>query len=180
MRRLLFLVAVVLFTIATFATMVKPMSVEDLAKNSSAVIEGQAVESWTSWNAEHTRIYTYTRVKVSQALKGSQSDTVVVKQIGGSAGGYTQHVAGVQHMTNGEKAMLFLRPSEAHDGTMVVVGLMQGHFRIARDRNTGAAMVTNGVLGAEEISGQTVQSYRGAKLTLNAMEARVRKAVSHE
>jgi hypothetical protein len=179
-KRLLFLAPFLLAASFVWATMVKPMSVEELSSAASSIVEGQAVESWASWNAMHTRIYTYTRVKVSRALKGSASETVVLKQVGGSAGGYTQHVAGVQAMQKGEQALLFLRPSEAGDGTMVVVGLMQGHFRVARDSQTGATIVSNGVMGAEEFNGGKVQNYRGSALTLRQMESRIRKAVTSE
>ena len=177
------LIAIVLFiTWSAQATMVKPMSVEELTSEASAVIEGQAVESWSSWNAVHSRIYTFTRVRVSKTLKGTQADTVVVKQLGGSADGYTQHVSGVRAVETGEDALLFLRPSEARDGTMVVVGLMQGHFRFDRDVKTGSTIVNNGVLGAEEMQSNSrqVRAYRGSALTLAQLEARVRKAASRE
>ena len=164
------------------ATMVKPMSVEELTSEASAVVEGQAIESWSSWNAVHSRIYTFTRVRVSKTLKGAQADTVVVKQLGGSADGYTQHVSGVRAMETGEDALLFLRPSEARDGTMVVVGLMQGHFRFDRDAKTGTTIVNNGVLGAEEMQSNSrqVRAYRGSALTLNQLEARVKRVASRE
>ncbi len=85
-------------------------------------------------------------------------------------------------MQAGEAALLFLRPSEAHDGTMVVVGLMQGQFRYARDSKSGATVVSNGVLGASEIqsSSAKVQPYHGSAMTLSKMEARIQKAVGHE
>src|SRR3954464_4394864 len=146
-----------LFAWAAQATMVKPMSVEDLTSAASAVVEGQATESWTSWNAEHSRIYTFTRVQVARTLKGSTAQTLVVKQLGGSADGYTQHVSGVRAMQTGEDALLFLRASDAHDGTMVIVGLMQGHFRLLRDDASGSKVVSNGVLGAEELQPSTRQ-----------------------
>lgn len=177
------LIAVLLFVAWTAqATMVRPMSVEELTSEASAVVEGQAVETWSSWNAVHSRIYTFTRVRVSKTLKGAQADTVVVKQLGGSADGYTQHVSGVRAMQTGEDALLFLRPSEARDGTMVVVGLMQGHFRYSRDTKTGSTIVNNGVLGAEEMQSNSrkVQPYRGSALTLEHLEARVKKAASRE
>ena len=173
------LIAVLLFIAwSAQATMVKPMSVEELTSEASAVVEGQAVESWSSWNAVHSRIYTFTRVKVSKTLKGTQTETIVVKQLGGSADGYTQHVSGVRAMQTGEDALLFLRPSEARDGTMVVVGLMQGHFRYSRDAKTGSTIVNNGVLGAEEmqLNSRSVQPYRGSALTLEQLEMRVKKA----
>jgi hypothetical protein len=164
------------------ATLVKPMSVEELTSAASVVVEGQATETWTSWNATHTRIYTYSRVEVSRTLKGSPGEFVIVKQVGGSAGGYTQHVSGVRPIQTGEEALLFLRPSEVHDGTMVIVGLMQGQFRLARDSKTGAKVVSNGVLGAEEMQSgsSTAQPYRGSALTLAQIEARIQKAVRRE
>jgi hypothetical protein len=177
MKRLAF-VLITLFAFLAQATMVKPMSVEELTKAASIVIEGQATEAWTSWNAVHTRIYTFTRVRITQTLKGAAADTVVVKQIGGSAGGYTQHVSGVRPMQTGEDALLFLRPSEARDGTMVIVGLMQGHFRFARDTQTGSTIVNNGVLGADQVrsSDGKLENYRGSSLTLGQVEARVKAA----
>lgn len=171
-----------LFAWSVQATMVKPMSVEELTVAASTVIEGQATETWTSWNALHTRIYTFTRVRVSKTLKGSPSSTVVVKQVGGSAGGYTQHVSGVRPMQAGENALLFLRPSDANDGTMVIVGLMQGQFRLARETSTGATVANNGVIGAEELQSGTnaVRTYKGSSLTLQQIEARVQKAARRE
>jgi hypothetical protein len=176
-KRAVAIIVLSVWASTAWATMVKPMSVEQLSSTASNIVVGQASESWTSWNATHTRIYTYTRVKVSKALKGTQADTVVVKQVGGSADGYTQHVAGVQAIQNGENAVLFLRPSPAGDGTLMIVGLMQGHFRVARDSKTGTSVVSNGVMGAEELSSNNVKAYRGATLTLSQMESRIRKAV---
>ncbi len=164
----------------TWATTVRPMSIDRLAQFATSVVEAHVDQTWSDWDAQHTRIYTYTRVKVSRALKGTPADTVVVKQLGGSAGGYTQHVSGVQHMRSGERAVLFLRPSASGDGTMVVVGLMQGQFRVMRDANTGTDFVSNGVAGADEMNSSSVREYRGSRLTLKEMEARVRKAVTRE
>jgi len=178
-----FLIAtILLFAWAAQATMVKPMSVEDLTTAASAVVEGQATETWASWNAAHSRIYTYTRVRVSRALKGTPAETIVVKQLGGSADGYTQHVAGVRPMQTGEEALLFLRPSEAHDGTMVVVGLMQGQFRVARDATSGTTVASNGVIGAEEVQSANgkIVPYRGSSLTLQQIEQRVKKVAGRE
>jgi hypothetical protein len=181
MKRLL-ITSILLFAWMAQATMVKPMTVEDLTSAASAVVEGQATETWTSWNAIHTRIYSFTRVQVSRALKGTPGETVVVKQWGGSADGYTQHVSGVRPIQTGEAALLFLRPSEAHDGTMVIVGLMQGQFRFARDAKSGDTLVNNGMIGAEELqsSSRQVQPYHGSALTLRQMEARIQKAVGRE
>src|SRR3954471_12066643 len=112
---------------SALATSVVPIAVEELARRADSVVEARAVASWSQWESDHL-IYTYTRFAVSRALKGGAAGSVVVRQMGGSAGGYTQKVVGIRHWTPGEEAVLFLRPSEARGGVMAVVGLMQGNF----------------------------------------------------
>jgi hypothetical protein len=174
----LLLITAALCSAFAAATTVKPMSIEDLAAASSAIVEGQATDSWSSWNPQHTLIYTFTRVRVSKTLKGSAGETILLKQLGGSAGGYTQKIAGVHPMRTGDASMLFLRPSEARDGTMVIVGLMQGNFHIEKEARTGAPVVNNGAGDVHQFSAGGVTEYRGAKLTLRQLESRVRKAVA--
>ena len=171
---------ILLCTSIAAATTVKPMSIEDLTAAASTIVEGQATQSWSAWNPQHTLIYTFTRVRVSKTLKGSADETLLVKQLGGSAEGYTQKVAGVHPMRTGDDAVLFLRPSEARDGTMVIVGLMQGNFRIEREARTGAAVVNNGVADVHQSSSNGTTEYRGEKLTLSQLEALVRKAAANE
>ena len=160
------------------ATTVKPMTVEELTAAATTIVEGQVTDSWSSWNPQHTLIYTFTRVRISKALKGKPDETVIVKQLGGNAGGYTQKVAGVHPMRSGDTAVLFLRPSEARDGTMVVVGLMQGNFHIERAAKSGTVVVNNGVADVHQSSVSGVTDYKGAKLTLRELESLVRKAVN--
>lgn len=160
------------------ATTVKPMSVEDLTQSASFVIEGRAVDAWTDWNPDRTVIYTYTRFSVARSLKGSPASSIVVKQAGGVKDGLKQTLFGVRHFQVGEDAVLFLRPSEVRDGTLVVVGLMQGNFRVVRSA-TGQTLVTNGVPDAHAMtsSGQ-ITAFSGSNLTLDQLESRVRRAAS--
>jgi len=176
-KRLLALTILLLVGLAS-ATTVKPMSIEDLTTAASTVIEGKATESWSAWNPQHTLIYTFTRVRISKTLKGNNDGTILLKQLGGSAGGYTQKVAGVHPLMTGDQAVLFLRPSEARDGTMVIVGLMQGNFHIEREAKSGSVVVNNGVNDVHQSTATGVTEYRGAKLTLKQLEARVRRAMN--
>lgn len=178
MRRALIILIALLGASTASATTVKPMSIEDLTAAASMIVEGQAVESWSAWNPQHTLIYTFTRVRVAKTLKGNNDGIVLLKQIGGSAGGYTQKVAGVRPLMDGDRSVLFLRASEARDGTMVIVGLMQGNFRIERETKSGAVVVNNGVEDVQQSTGAGVTEYRGAKLTLRQLEARVRRAMN--
>lgn len=160
------------------ATTVIPMSVEELTQAAGAVVEGTAGESWSAWNPQHTLIYTYTKFQITQSWKGSPGQTIVVKQLGGAAGGYQQHVAGVRYFQSGEACVLFVRPSVAQDGTQVVVGLMQGNFRVYTS-STGETMVSNGMSEAsafEPGSGHFSQ-FSGSPMRMKAMQSRVQQAV---
>ena len=171
--------ALLFMFVAAFAaaTTVVPMSVERLTQASTDVVRAQAVETWSSWNAAHTQIFTYTRFSEAKRMKGARAATFIVKQMGGSAGGYTQHVAGVRHFLRGDEAVLFLRPSEAADGTYAVVGLMQGAFRVRRSA-AGEPTVSNGVQGVETFdraSGK-IGVYTGRTMRLSELESAVERA----
>src|ERR1051326_7602576 len=131
-RSLRSVVLLVACCVAAHGTTVVPMSVEELTRAASHVVEAHALQSWTSWNPQHTLIYTYTSFQVNRTLKGTATDTITVKQAGGSADGYTQKVSGVRQFQPGEDALLFLRSSTSADGAMVVVGFIQGNFRISQ------------------------------------------------
>lgn len=172
-------IAVVMAVASCTATTVIPMSVEELTRAASHVVEGRALNSWSAWNAQHTLIYTYTNFQVARRLKGAAVQTITVKQLGGSAEGYTQKVSGVRHFQAGEDALLFLRPSIAADGTLVVVGLMQGNFRMARTPS-GEVVVSNGVYGASSLDRQTgaISTFAGSPMKLGEAESRIQKAVT--
>ncbi len=160
------------------ATTIIPVSVERLTRESSHVIEGTATERWSQWNQQHTLIFTYTKFHVMRSLKGQAPNMVVVRQIGGSAEGYTQRVAGVRQWNPGDHAVLFLRPSQSPDGTLEVTGLMQGNF-LVRTNESGEQVVSNGVprVSAYQAGSQEVVPYQGAGMKLQQLESRVQKAV---
>jgi hypothetical protein len=170
----------------TSATTILPMSVERLTEVSTHVAVAHASKSWSAWNAQHTIIYTYTEFSVENWLKGSGQNAITVKQPGGSAEGYTQHVAGVRPWSAGESAVLFLRPSSAGDGTFTVSGLMQGNFRVRYDAS-GAAIADNGVATQSKQVQDDVQTfnpadksmtpYTGNRLSLGELERRVRSSI---
>jgi hypothetical protein len=167
---------VLLCAAAASATTVVPMSVEELTRAASEVIEAHAKRSWSSWNAQHTLIYTYTTFEVTKRLKGATTESVTVKQVGGSADGYTQKVSGVRQFQEGEDALLFLRPSVARDGTLVVVGLMQGNFRVLH-ANAGEETVSNGITGAQQYDHGRVKEFRGTTMRLREAESRITESL---
>lgn len=179
MKRLLSILTIPMLAIGLRATTVIPMSVEQLTRASTHVVEATAIDSTAQWNPDHTLIFTYTRFNVSQSLKGQLPQTIVVRQLGGTVDGITQRVSGVRHWLPGQQAVLFLKPSSTGDRAMVVTGLMQGNFLVKRSAN-GETSVTNGMPEVREhraASGEVAGS-GGSVMRLDELEARIRKAES--
>jgi hypothetical protein len=173
MKRALILLAL----IATcFSTTVIPVTVEELARTSTDVVVGSTGEPRSVWNKAHTMIYTVTPFRIEHALKGNRSGQVNVTQMGGRLDGIETKVAGVKQFSANERDALFLRPSQDMPGTYVITGLMQGRFAITQEG--GKEVVSNGVSGVEVFSRTTQQigGFQGAKMTLQTLEQRVRRA----
>ncbi len=160
-----------------WATTIRPMSIERLTQLASSIVEAQAIQTWSDWNPQHTQIDTYTRLAVTRSFKGGPTSTVVVKQPGGTKDGITEVFVGVRHFKMGDDSFLFLEPSSDNDGTMRVVGLMQGHFAVY---TVGSEKkVSNGVPNVTSMGpdGKLVR-YGGARMSVQELESRVTKAVA--
>jgi hypothetical protein len=158
------------------ATTVKPMSVEEMTQAANAVVEANALDSWTQWNPSHSIIVTYTRFQVTKALKGGPlPPLLVVKQPGGIVGEVGQRMPGVRQFQAGEDAVLFLRPSATGDGSLVIVGLMQGNFRMYR-ASSGEVVVSNGVTGVHQMENGSIKIFHGSAMPLEQLESRVQGA----
>ncbi len=158
------------------ATTIVPMTVEQMTRAATDVAHVRVLHSWSAWNPQRTLIYTYSQVQIVQSYKGAAARNMVIKQLGGSAGGYTQKVAGIRYFQPGEDALLFLRPSEARDSTMVIVGLMQGNFRMAQTA-AGQVIVSNGMPAVHTYSSGRIAAFGGSVVALQDMEARIQKAL---
>jgi hypothetical protein len=182
--------AVLVVGILLSATTVIPMSIEQLSSAATQIIRGHVIDSRSAWDDQHSTIYTYTRFQTDETLKGTNNAVITVKQLGGSAGGYTLHVAGVHSWSKGEDVVLFLRSSQAQDGTFSVVGLMQGDFRLHRAAS-GEMLADNGLhLSAATVmspesdvhaynpSTKQLTAYSGSQLTLSQLEGRVHAALA--
>ncbi len=165
-----------LFALLGSATTILPMTIGQMTRAATAIVQVRVLNSWSAWNPQRTLIYTYSRVQMLHAYKGAPAETLVVKQLGGSAGGYTQHVAGIRYFQNGEDALLFLRPSVAADGTMVIVGLMQGNFRMAQTAS-GQIVVSNGLPSAHVTPSGKIAAFGSPVMSLQQVEARIRRAL---
>lgn len=170
-------ICLLLVSAVAVATTVIPMSVEKLAQSSSHVLEGAAIANWSEWNPQHNLIYTFTKFRVGNSWKGQAPSVIVVKQPGGTVGDTTERVYGVRYLRPGERSVLFLRPSDERDGTLIITGLVQGNFRV-RTSQTGEQVVSNGApeVTAYSVGNREVSTFTGNRMRLDELKARVEKA----
>jgi hypothetical protein len=137
MRTALFavFVAVLLAAPASTTTLVR-MSLDQLAEASTEIIRGHVVSQQTLWNPEHARIYTYTTLALEQTYKGNPPSYLVVQQPGGKIGNVHVFVAGTTQFHAQAVYVLFLERSAADSSKFLLVGMMQGAYRIYRDAKT--------------------------------------------
>jgi len=112
------------------------LSLDQLTQASSNVLLGHVVSQVSQWNAGHTEIVTFTTVSVDQNVKGNTPSTIVVEQLGGAIGHLHVKVPGTVHFFQAAKYELFLQHAPSQASTYLLVGMMQGAYRIYRDPRT--------------------------------------------
>ena len=144
MSRVLF-AALALSLVATEAraTIVVPMTIEEMAVEAACVARGRVVNTQSVWDDAHRRIYTYTEIQILERIhtKGRVHDSVVVRTLGGEVGNVGMKVSGTAKFTLGEEVVVFLR-ADALDATQYqVIGMSQGKLTVERAEKGGAVAV---------------------------------------
>ncbi|HEX5413715.1 MAG TPA: hypothetical protein VFZ27_17870 [Terriglobia bacterium] len=138
LRALFFAVTAMFWLVPTAAaTTLVRMSLRQLVQASSVIVQGEVVARSARLNASHTRVITYTTVQVEKVLKGQPPATIVIEQPGGTVGNVHVHVPGAASLRPQAQYVLFLEPVAGSSGTFHTVGMMQGAFRVYRERNRG-------------------------------------------
>jgi hypothetical protein len=120
------LLALTLLASSALATVVASESVEEMTRAAPLIVRGTARRSMAAFDPGERRIWTWTEVVVTEALKGRAPGSVLVKQPGGEVGGLGQHVSGAARFVEGEDCVLFLEPATDERDAYIVRGLSAG------------------------------------------------------
>jgi hypothetical protein len=115
------------------ATMVKPMTLEEVTAESQHVVHA-VVTSVTSGRDESGVPSTWTTFAVAETLKGDDAPTFTIKQFGVAtplSDGTVARLAGLPSYEVGEEVVVFLR-DPSRRGFTSPVGLGQGIYRVKR------------------------------------------------
>jgi hypothetical protein len=157
-------------------TTLEKMPVERMADLAQVIVRAVCVSNSTRWDAGE--IWTFTTFEVEETWKGSASEGVKVRLLGGTVGSLTSTVSGVPRFRAGEEVILFLEPTARGDFT--VVSWQQGTFRVGRNPRSGAEIVTQDTAAFETFDAQTRRFKASGirDLPLEAFRARVQAALA--
>lgn len=135
---ILLLAGAALAAVVAKATTLSHLGFEELAQQASAVARLRCLSS----NAvrDGGEIWTETQFEVLEKAKGLLGGIITVRTLGGQADGLHSRVEGVPQFRTGEEVYLFLWGK--YGQPFRVLGWSQGAFRIARNPQNGAAIVT--------------------------------------
>lgn len=117
-----------------FSLTVENISLERISRESHTIVYGTVLSSYSQW--EEKNIFTYTTVRVKESLKGNNSSTITVKQLGGTVGEIGQEVSGSPRLVLGEDVVLFLTQWK---GAFWIHSIVLGKFSIISENGRPVA-----------------------------------------
>jgi matrixin/putative Ig domain-containing protein len=135
------LLALLLLSSNAQATVIIPLSDEELAVTSRFIVKGSVRSVISAWDDSNRMIWTYVEIDSDSVIKGDLSaQTIVLKQAGGYDGLSGIHVFGQPDFTPGQEVLLFL--NTAHDGSLHVAHAFLGFYSVVEDKLGGVKTVT--------------------------------------
>ncbi len=174
--------AVVGTSIPAAATIMIPLSIEDMTARAVTVVRARVADSSARWDGARKHIHTYTNLEILDVIAGDRAkgDVVVVRTLGGAVGEIGMKVSGTAKFESGEEIVVFLTQEPLEAGTLRVVGMSQGKYDVRRDAGKPAIVVPGleGVAFAARGSDGVMRVDRGAAkpgtIALQDLEQRVR------
>ena len=116
-----------LISIASLATTVERLTLDDMVKKAHAIVHGKVRSSRAHWSADGKLILTTTTIEVQETIKGQPVKTIELTTVGGQIGDLTMFASGMPAFETGEDAVVFVENTGAFK---TVVGLSQGKFSV--------------------------------------------------
>lgn len=165
-----------------WATIVVPMTLEDMSRGCTAAIRGRVVTHRSQWDEAHRKIHSYTEIEVLETLVGASAagTRMTVRTLGGVVGEIGMNVAGSARFVEGEEVVVFVRRDRLDEARFVVMGMSQGKFRVDRQGPVPMAVRETGGLAFAKPSAEgrlTVEERQAeSQLALDQLRTRVRSA----
>ena len=154
------------------ATLVIPMTFEQLVGEAGAVVYARVSDVRGQWTSDGRSIDSVVTLDALRYFKGDLGEAVALRLPGGEVGGVINVLPGAPVLRGGDLVVLFLKTQGPAIPT--TLGLGQGIFRVARDARSGAMLVTPPPL-KESATGRVVRGAADRRtLTLDVFADTVR------
>src|SRR5436309_3060330 len=150
------------------AATVRPMTLEELVRESQCVVYGRSVGSRSFWDSVTSTIWTETEFLVLDAPKGEVGRTVRITEPGGILGNTGHLIPGVPQFAADREAVVFLYAAPGN--RLRVLGLGQGVYNVFREPATGDLL---GAIRASMSAWESIQTaaVRFADLQITSLES---------
>ena len=81
---------------------------DQVARESTLVVRGTVGAVSSAWNDDHDVIFSYAPIQVKQYIAGEGPSVLMLREVGGTAEGYTQVAVGFPTLREGQEVVLFL------------------------------------------------------------------------
>ena len=86
-----------------------PLGIARMSELATQVVAGTIEKMESTWNHDHSRIYTRVTMRVERVLSGQAGRRIVFRIPGGTVGDTTVMVSEMPHFREGETTLVFLR-----------------------------------------------------------------------
>ena len=86
-----------------------PLGIQRMSELATQVVAGTIEKMESTWNHDHSRIYTRVTMRVERVLSGQAGRRIVFRIPGGTVGDTTVMVSEMPHFREGETTVVFLR-----------------------------------------------------------------------
>ena len=155
-----------------FATTVARLDMEQLVQRADLIVQGHVQSVYSQWDEARRLVFTYISIRVDEPLKGERRQSVLIRQVGGTAGTIQMSIAGVPQFKSGEMAIIFLK--RQGDSTFQVVGMNQGLYEIIDD------FAVSNVFGVDLIdskTGEITKPLIGGRAPLEQLKTQIRELI---
>lgn len=107
-----------------------PLGIERMSELATQVVAGTIEKMESTWNHDHSRIYTRVTMRVERVLSGQAGRRIVFRIPGGTVGETTVMVSEMPHFREGEETVVFLRGTRGRLPS--VLGGVEGKMPLSR------------------------------------------------
>lgn len=107
-----------------------PLGIQKMSELATQVVAGTIEKMESTWNHDHSRIYTRVTMQVERVLSGQAGNRIVFRIPGGTVGDTTVMVSEMPHFRVGEDTVVFLRGTRGRLPS--VLGGVEGKMPLSR------------------------------------------------